>query len=401
MHPESMAVVVPQMPDVSKVEPNLASDASKPEVAPTEGAVTKSQTPPAVDHDVISIAQPLQAPRVPATPSRPKPKPTLIKAVKEGNLALIEELLQNGHGLEELGMWDNTPLLVACTHGHSKVALLLIARKANIAAKNEHGATPLHYAAVEGNESVIEALIAAARHQDSEQGAGKLVSCTHAKVYNRHLDSYAQRTPLCSAAESGFSNIVGMLIAAGAATEEASDDGRTALWLACRHSRVSTVKVLLQHGVDTSAKDAQGISVLGAASIGCNEELVFALLIYGVADVNDTNGSPLRDAVRAGKRAVVEALLTHGAAVHPETCKGTTPLHAACEKSDEHIVRLLVRSRADPSIEDEAGFTAFDLLRRRGYADGQIVTLLKTPSISNGGCMDGSTGGCDTDDVLC
>ena len=47
-------------------------------------------------------------------------------------------------------------------------------------------------------------------------------------------------------------------------------------------------------------KDHSGVSVLAAATAGgCNEELVLALLTHGVGDVNDTAGSPLRDAVKA------------------------------------------------------------------------------------------------------
>lgn len=122
------------------------------------------------------------------------------------------------------------------------------------------------------------------------------------------------------------------------------------------------------------------------------------MLANGIADVNDTAGSPLRDAVRSGKRAVVEALLTHGANVELKPGSiGSLPLHAACEKAskaacekgDENLVSLLVRARADPSIRDAAGLTAFDLLRRRGLPDGQIVQLLSPPG---GGGAEGSTG---------
>jgi len=90
--------------------------------------------------------------------------------------------------------------------------------------------------------------------------------------------------------------------------------------------------------------------VLGAALVGCNEDLVLALLSHGVGDVNDTAGLPLRDAVKSGQRLVIEALLTHGALLRDaKDGEAATPLHAACEKGDEYIVSLLVRARADPS----------------------------------------------------
>merc|ERR1719331_1422460 len=67
---------------------------------------------------------------------------------------------------------------------------------------------------------------------------------------------------------------------------------------------------------------------------------------------------------------------------------------AACEKGDEHFVALLVRARADPLLSDAAGLTAFDLLRRRGFPDGQIVQLLNPPVVAGDAGSTGAT--CDT-----
>jgi len=393
VYPETAAAVLPGAPD--------GSGATVPDVAVpvvTTGSTGRVDSETAKEGevrpapDVFSQPQTLTAAQAEATPSQPrKPKKSLIKAVKENDLALVDELLRGGAALEDLGMWDNTPLIAACTYGHAEAALRLIAQKANVRAANEHGATPMHYAAVEGLQDVVEALLAAVRSGGDEIATAKLVNCGLAKVYNRHLDTYARRTPLASAAESGFADVVGVLQAAGAELEALDEEGRSPLWLAARHSRVAVVRTLLQQGADANVKDSKGVSVLEAATVACSEELVLALLSGSITDVNDTAGSPLRDAVRAGKRSVAEALLTHGASVELRPgVVGQLPLHAACEKGDEYLVSLLVRSRADPSLSDAAGQTAFDLLRRRGLPDVQIVALLSPPS--GGGGSDGSTG---------
>merc|ERR1712232_578804 len=107
---------------------------------------------------------------------------------------------------------------------------------------------------------------------------------------------------------------------------------------------------------------------------------------------------------KAGKRGAAEALLTNGALVQSLDEKGnsawlSTPLHEACVKPDEYLVSLLVRARADPSLKNAAGLTAFDLLRKKQLPDGKIVSLLAAPSQSadtdgsTGGAADGSTGG--------
>ena len=75
--------------------------------------------------------------------------------------------------LEMLGMWDNTPLLAACMYGHSQVALKLIGRQADVFARNEHGATALHYSSVEGCLDVSKGLLEVAEQSGS---VDKLVS---------------------------------------------------------------------------------------------------------------------------------------------------------------------------------------------------------------------------------
>lgn len=319
--------------------------------------------------------------------ARAKAKPTsLIKAIKVNDVTVVEEFLQAPDcNLEVLGMWDNTPLLAACMYGHSEVALKLLARGANVFAQNEHGATALHYSSVEGSLEVTKAILDSASSE-----VEKLVNSGAAKVYNRHLDCYGERTPLAAAAESGFEDSVALLLVAGARLDEADGDGRTALWLAARHSRLGVAQILLKHGADATHCDKEGSSVLGAATAGrCNDDLVLALLAVNGLDVNKTSGSPLFDVVKANKKPLAETLLTHGAAVNTPGPGGRTALHAACERGDEYLVQLLVRSRADTSIADAQGFTAFDLLRRRGLPDGKILAMFNLPAQSE---SDGGTG---------
>jgi len=309
-----------------------------------------------------------------ASSTAPKPS-ALIKAAKDGNIDLVEELIAAGCSLETKGMWENTPLLAACSYGHSNCALRLIELKADCVARNEHGATPLHYAAVEGSFETVHALLNTC--SIGNDSCKQLVNCGEAKVYNRHLDAYAQRTPLGSAAESGFLSVVELLLDAGADVESIDSEGRSTLWLACRQARITVAKSLLEHKANASLKDKQGTSVLGAAMVLCNEDLVIELLAQGVGDVNDTVGSPLREAVRGGHQHLVETLLAHGAKLQPETLKGQTmPLHVACERGDEQCVALLVHSRADPSLVDAHGATAIALLRRRGLPESRIASLL-------------------------
>mmetsp|Transcript_66770 Transcript_66770/g.145657 ORF Transcript_66770/g.145657 Transcript_66770/m.145657 type:complete len:432 (-) Transcript_66770:111-1406(-) len=383
VHPVRIAVV----PEASNVRVPSATATSQ---APAKQIAVQGILAGQISEEPAAIACPTSETVVLAQPKR---KPSLIKAVKENNLELIDQLLEEGANIETLGMWDNTPLLAACTYGHSEAALRLLFCGADVTKRNENGATALHYAAVEGAPSVVEAIILAARKQGGDETVHRVVNCGTAGIYNRHLDIYAMRTPLGFAAESGFLDVVSALVSAKANLESHSEAGRTALWLACRSARADVVRLLLSHGADTSAKDGEGLSPLEAATSGsCQEDIVSALLTHGVANVNDTAGSPLRDAVKAGKRGVAESLLTQGAAAQPR-CGGSLPLHAACERGDEELISMLLRASADSSSRDANGLTAVDLLRQRRMDDGRIVALLSVGQRDPMGGLDGSTGG--------
>lgn len=397
--------VHPDAGAATSVVPSASASTSRPLEAAPEVPATTTEPPPQPTNPVQAAPEKVDtkpSPEVLLVDPKPKKKAkSLVKACKDNDMAAIDELLKAGAGLEDLGMWDNTPLLVSCTYGHAEAAMRLIMQKANVRARNEHGASPMHYAAVEGLQGVVEALFEAARADGGDAECSKLVNCGLAKVYNRHLDAYAQRVPLSSAAESGFAEVAGVLLAAGATLEDPDDDGRTALWLAARYARLEVVKLLLKQGAETNVKDSKGVSVLEAAMLGKNsEETVQELLKHGVADVNDTAGSPLRDAVKSGKRALVETLLTHGASVEirpaldadkQNVMMTQSPLQAACEKGDEYLVTLLVRAGAATSACDAAGNSPTELLKRRGFADSKIVQLLTPPSAA-GVAETGATG---------
>ena len=72
-----------------------------------------------------------------------------VKALKAGDLAQVRTLLGQGVDIERRGMWENTPLLLACHYGHATVALELLQRGASPIVVNEKGCTPLLYACVE------------------------------------------------------------------------------------------------------------------------------------------------------------------------------------------------------------------------------------------------------------
>ncbi|MGY5125471.1 ankyrin repeat domain-containing protein [Streptomyces nigrescens] len=157
-------------------------------------------------------------------------------------------------------------------------------------------------------------------------------------------------TPLYLAAVSGQSDIVRLLLEAGASpdTESRGQPGSEGLPLcaaACwGHEEV--VRALLAHGADPDLREDDGTTytpLMWAASNGHHRTA--QLLLEGQADpdAGHRDRTPLMAAAARGSIAVVRALLRHGATPQLTDAQGRTAWHMAREESGKDIERELRR----------------------------------------------------------
>ena len=140
---------------------------------------------------------------------------TLFEACAAGEVERVERLLAadpsatNGYSSDG---W--TPLHLAAFFGHTRIAELLIAHRADVAARsrNSNGNTPLH-AALAGNHKMVAGLLI---------GHGGDVNATDAGGWR----------PLHLAAANNNLDAIKALIAQGADVNAATKEGQTALTLA-------------------------------------------------------------------------------------------------------------------------------------------------------------------------
>ena len=112
---------------------------------------------------------------------------------------------------------------------------------ADPAAKDDDGWTPLHWAAVLGHVSVVEALLNTEVLSNAEALQN---ACT---TFNR--------TPLHWAASLGHADVVAALLAALASPDVRDNDCRTPLHLAALNGDILTVLRLLKCGANPIARD--------------------------------------------------------------------------------------------------------------------------------------------------
>ena len=155
------------------------------------------------------------------------------------------------------------------------------------------------------------------------------------------------------------------------------------------HGGLQVVNMLLAKGMDLSARDSSGVTLLHEAALVADCPIIRVLLDAGVdMDIRTNNGrTPLFETVSAnhtwlGDAAIAAAklLLVGGADVHAKAENGRTVLHEAVlnKKPGQYevdIVKLLLNWGIDVHARDEDGDTALDLAAMMG--DTEVVGLLR------------------------
>lgn len=290
------------------------------------------------------------------------------------------------------GQW--TALHIAATQGHADVVLSLIAARATIDVADAGGNTSLAIAAARGHSTIAGALLGARAAPDVVNAKGS--------------------TALHFAAARGHPAVMGLMLEAGVEAEITDSKGWTPLLVACSQetSWPAAMRLLEACSNADASTFGEGLSALMLVSkwtSGPTEEAVDALLSYRAdpTSVDSFGQSALHLACRSGSPKTIAALCAGGALPSAQDNDGTYPLflllarcaqmpddaelvqvamaallradpqvaqlldfgdaqallhlclYASLERSSPVIAaKLLLESHADPSAEDESGWTA-------------------------------------------
>lgn len=199
------------------------------------------------------------------------------------------------------------------------------------------------------------------------------------------------RTPLMAAAEKPSTELIKLLLEAGARTSVNAKDneGRTALMSASQQSNVEAIKTLLEAGAGVNAKDKLGRTALmyGHAYKYRPASLEpFKFLIGAGANVNDADGAgqtPLMLAAQGNFSEEVKTLLGAGARASVNARDGhgkTALLYLKSELYDDaspEMIKVLAAAGADVNAADEEGQTLLMTLADEGFHDDPILALLE------------------------
>lgn len=316
----------------------------------------------------------------------------LWRAAKAGKYAVCEALLDSGVNADvqscPAGM---TPLHVAPDMETMKV---LVQGGVDVNVSSREGYSPLYYAAKEGNEQRVRALLrlgANPRIVDNEGCAPLfLAACQNQpKVVEVLLEeghcspdmpTHAGATPIMIAAEMGAKEALEILLKKGADAHQRDHRGWTALHFAAQENHVDCARMLVEAGHDLNPTTLHsGSTPLIQACLG-NKLPVAELLLDAGASVD----KPLLSGLNAvmlmannGRLDTLQLLLQHHPSKDYCTADGWTALHAAAKGNHSDCIRALWEFgfRPRPRVSDGANPLHICLQNEEKHALDTLLSL--------------------------
>ena len=302
---------------------------------------------------------------------------TFIDFVRMGDTEMVRRYVAAGVDvLVTSGDRKSTPLHIAADAGLNEIVEILLEKMIEFKAtnvKSSTGATALHMAAQKGHFEIAKKLIPhidvnvasaygrTALHQACQAGCLPLVRLLVES--GATITSTDSVTCLLLATINNYIEIMRYLLSdCGVDVNEATtDDGDTALHMACQKSDRTAVELLLDHDADVHAKRKNGIMPIHLAAASGNTYAVEQSLAKGV-DVDVVgNVTPLFMACQEGHIDIVELLIKNNANVNyqdQDPKKMCSPLHMAALNEHVDCVRALLVAGANVNALSKKKYTA-------------------------------------------
>jgi ankyrin repeat protein len=340
-------------------------------------------------------------------------------ASKNGNVAMVEQLIAAWGGVNIASTVGFTPSYLAVEFNRLDVLKLLLAGADVHKASGKDGFTPLHIAADHGHAGIVSMLVEAAgvdlnaaltdgkdagltplfiAARDNRLDVMKLrmaagadvdIACVDDGFAPLHSDGF---TPLHIAAEEGHTGVVTLLLAAGADVNKVRFDDRTPLHKAAYDGRAGVVSTLLEDaGVDLNAALAADGQIAGGTPYVAAQQYrlaVVKLLLAAGADVNKARvdgRTPLQEAAYKVRVGVVSVLLeAAGVDLNAALTDGkdarSTPSYLAAWNNRLDVLKLLIAAGADVHMACIDGFTPLHKSVNMDHA-GIVAVLIETAGV--------------------
>lgn len=282
-------------------------------------------------------------------------KSPLFTASEYGGLESVQAILEASTDTINKADEDGvTPLDRVASKGFEDLAKLLIEKGADIECRDNKGYTPLLTASVCGHLPIVELLLDANADATVKNNDGK--------------------TCLIRAGRFGFTEVVRRLLEVDAVRETINttdNQGATALDISCTYGRTDVVALLLDAGANRLIADENGWTPILTSTKWRYPDIVELLLQRNI-EASGTNAKELLSQRREqsegftalhyacyfGHLRMAKLLLWHGADVNETDGEGRTVLHNASRQGYKEIATLVSKELKDVSAVDNSGWTA-------------------------------------------
>ena len=310
---------------------------------------------------------------------------------KDGYAYLVLEKIDEGVSVNDRGIDNNTPLIVACDNSQPKVVeKLLEYPDIDVNAQNVHGTTALMAACrgMSDNTYIAERLLNRSdidvNIQNRDKNTALIWACRAGKtkiveklIDRPDIDVNAQNitggTALMFAASFGFTDIVEKILQHPNVDVNLKDNkGKTALDFA--DSKIAGMINSYQKGVDKRELNKSNNFKIG---VGINE------YVAGVNKRDEDGNTALMKASIYGWTDAVKVLLANPEIdVNMQQSTGNTALMDACYSGHTEVVdQLLKHPEVNVNIQNREGFTALMYAAARKYTD-IVDKLIHHPDIN-------------------
>ncbi|XP_076600251.1 dynein axonemal heavy chain 12 [Chaetodon auriga] len=260
---------------------------------------------------------------------------------------------------------DSSTIFTVIRQGNEKLLKDLCDRQRDkFSETDSRGWTPLHEAAVQSNQTVLELTF---------RGSGPAsVDCRTPQG----------QTPLFLAVERGLLENASFLLQHGAQPDSQDQDQDSPLLVAIRSDRTDLVKLLLLQGSRVNQQGCHGRRPLHEASRLGKAALVTLLLGAGAhTDPRSHYGlTPLALAAQGGHLEVVETLLRKGADVLSQAQDEASVLYEASSSGDPSVISLLLEYGADANVAKHTGHMPIHRVAHRGHLEA-LKMLIPVTSV--------------------
>ena len=309
----------------------------------------------------------------------------LHQACVDGNINIVQHLLDNEAAIDIVDAMGSTPLLYAVAYGRTPLVHYLLARGADVNASNDEGMTALHalvlrqematvrfllslegldvnkqtamgftalmQACMDGRRDLAELLLgveeekAVAKERAAEAARKRAAAKERGEVETSEEEAEAEAEPE-EDADAGEKKEEKTEETGGrtwASTHLKDRAGWTALHHAASRGHAEIVRLLLAKGAVVNAVDARtGETALHKAVIQGYPQVV-RYLAAADPSLKDNQGMlPIQHAAREGQSVIFQTLVEHGADYSVKDARGWNLLHLASFHGHVAIVKFLV-----------------------------------------------------------